>query len=168
MEEFYRNRIAKAVISIKVNISSNYYESNILRTEIEKLCIIEKSYIKKLESSVVKEEYKSHCFCCNEIIDSSKNDFCMKCGWYKCLKNSCGCNFNSMNYKYRDTLRNNSEAKRIKEKIEEIDLKKSTSHTRCKNIDNENAEYDKKLKKYIKEWSRNETFSTVRNKKNRI
>ena len=151
--------LSEEIEKIKYNIYLNNYQISILREEIVILDSEREKYLKTLKKLVIDENYKDYCFSCTEGIDSS-NEFCIRCGWFKCSWcKSCGCNYgsSSVNKKYKNILKNNSEAKILKEKIEQIYEKKSLYNGKCNMMKNENDLFNKKLKQFVKSGVKNET-----------
>lgn len=151
--------LSKEIIKIKYNISSNNYEISILREKIKDLDNEREKYLKELKDLVVDKNYKDKCFTCTEGVYSS-DEFCIRCGWLKCSWcKSCGCNYGSsrVNKKYKNILKSNSEAKILKEKIEQIYEKKSLYNGNCNKMINENDLFKKKLKQFVKLGVKNET-----------
>lgn len=145
--------LSKEIIKIKYNISLNHYLASILKKEIEFLDRTRKKYLTRLKDIVITKKYKSHCFCCDEYIDSEVDEFCVVCGWFKCSwLERCGCDYTPprVNKRYKNILLNNNEAKILKEKIEEINVNRSLSNEQCNKMKNDNDFYNKKLNQFVK------------------
>ncbi|WP_294167701.1 hypothetical protein [uncultured Clostridium sp.] len=144
--------LSKEIITLKYNISLNNYEISILKKKIETLDSTREKYFKNLKDIVINKKYQNYCFSCEEDIDSESNEFCIKCGWYKCIWcKSCGCNYmnSTINKRYENFLKNNSEVKMLKDKIEQINVQKSLLNGQCNMMKRDNDLCNKKLKQFV-------------------
>lgn len=151
--------ISKEIINIKANISFNIYQISILKKEIENLNITREKSFEQFKEIVIDKNYKNYCFSCEENISSS-DEFCIRCGWHKCSWcKSCGCNYmnSSVSSRYKRILKNNMEAKRLKEQIEKIDDKKNFYNKQIQDIRIDIDSYRRKINKFIKNGVKNET-----------
>ena len=153
IDSTFINSMPKEVIMCKAGISSTIYELSILNRKLEGLNNRDRdNYMKKLLKIVRKDKYKNHCYKCGGDIDSANNEFCVKCGWYKCnCCQNCACNSMFENYIYKSILINNSEASILKDRIEFIDYNKDRLNKEYEYITNKNIQYNNKLKQLVKD-----------------
>lgn len=145
--------ISKEILKIKVNISENTYSISLLNKTIDSSEKNKEDYLKELKGIVINKEYKNYCFTCEEDINSNEDEFCIKCGWYKCSWcKSCGCNYmnSKVNGTYKYILNNNTEAKMLKENIEDINVNLSKLKVDRNVLEKKNEVFKEKLKEFVK------------------